>query len=56
VVHCFWLVKSDITRPTQYAVAVGILLLYRLAVWLADRQMRPQPVRSASNLSPTDAS
>ena len=34
VVHFLWLVKSDIRRPTQYGVAVGILLLYRLAVWL----------------------
>jgi methionine sulfoxide reductase heme-binding subunit len=54
VVHFFWLVKSDITRPTRYAIAVGLLLVYRLAVWLA--QERTQPLRPAGKLSPTDGS
>ena len=54
VVHFFWLVKSDLTRPTRYAVAVGLLLGYRVWVWLAE--MRAQPVRSARKLSPTDGS
>ena len=56
VVHFLWLVKSDIRRPTQYGVAVGILLLYRLAVWLADRHVRTQPAGPAGKLSPTDGS
>ena len=56
VIHFFWLVKSDITRPTRYAVAVGALLLYRLVVWVGERQARPQPVRSARTLSPTKGS
>lgn len=56
VVHFLWLVKSDIRRPIQYGVAVGILLLYRLAVWLAARQMRTQPAGRAGKLSPTDGS
>jgi sulfoxide reductase heme-binding subunit YedZ len=54
VVHFFWLVKSDLTRPTRYAVAVGLLLGYRVWVWFAE--MRAQPVRSARKLSPTDGS
>ena len=56
VVHFFWLVKSDITRPTRYAVAVGLLLAYRVVMWFAERQMRPQPARSAGKLSPTEGS
>jgi methionine sulfoxide reductase heme-binding subunit len=32
VVHFWWLVKADITRPRRYAVAVGALLTARLAV------------------------
>ena len=33
VVHYLWLVKSDISRPARYGVAVGILLAARL--WFA---------------------
>ena len=54
VVHFFWLVKSDITRPTRYAVAVGVLLVYRLAVRFAE--MRAQPLRPPGKLSPTNGS
>jgi sulfoxide reductase heme-binding subunit YedZ len=56
VVHFWWLVKSDVTRPTRYGVVVAFLLFYRFAVWLSDRQVRPQPVRSTNKLSPTDGS
>ena len=33
VVHYYWLVKSDVRLPVFYGSLVGILLLYRLAVW-----------------------
>ncbi len=33
VVHYYWLVKSDIRLPALYGFLVGILLLYRVAVW-----------------------
>jgi len=33
VVHYYWLVKSDIRQPALYGFLVGILLLYRVAVW-----------------------
>ena len=56
VVHFFWLVKSDITRPTRYAVAVGVLLVYRMVVWVAARQMRTQRAGPPGKLSPTDGS
>jgi len=56
VVHFYWLVKSDVTRPTRYGAVVAFLLFYRFAVWLADRPIRPQPIRSASKLSPTGGS
>jgi sulfoxide reductase heme-binding subunit YedZ len=35
VVHYYWLVKSDITRPVFYAAIVGLLLAYRVAIKLA---------------------
>jgi sulfoxide reductase heme-binding subunit YedZ len=34
VVHYIWLVKKDIRKPVIYAVVLGILLLYRVSVWL----------------------
>jgi sulfoxide reductase heme-binding subunit YedZ len=33
VVHYYWLVKSDVRQPAFYGFLVGILLLYRVAVW-----------------------
>jgi sulfoxide reductase heme-binding subunit YedZ len=34
VIHYLWLVKADIRRPVQYGILLGILLLYRVAIWL----------------------
>lgn len=33
VIHYWWLVKADITKPREYAIVLGILLMYRVAVW-----------------------
>lgn len=32
VVHFWWLVKADITKPAMYAAILSVLLLYRLVV------------------------
>ena len=37
VVHYYWLVKSDIRLPAMYGALVGVLLLYRVAVWARKR-------------------
>jgi len=37
VVHYYWLVKSDIRLPAMYGALVGVLLLYRAAVWARKR-------------------
>jgi methionine sulfoxide reductase heme-binding subunit len=37
VIHYFWLVKSDIHKPLEYAFLVGILLAWRLGSWLIGR-------------------
>jgi len=34
VVHFLWLVKKDITQPRYYAIVLGVLLGYRMVVWL----------------------
>ena len=41
VIHYFWLVKSDIHKPLQYAVLVGLLLLWRVGEWINNRSKRP---------------
>lgn len=43
VVHYYWLVKSDIRQPLLYAAIVGILLIYRAAVWARERALAPAP-------------
>jgi sulfoxide reductase heme-binding subunit YedZ len=44
VIHYWWLVKSDIHKPLQYAVIVGLLLLWRVADWIVQR-----PTKVATN-------
>ncbi len=40
VIHYYWLVKSDVRKPLQYAWMVGILLVWRLGAWLYGRGQR----------------
>jgi sulfoxide reductase heme-binding subunit YedZ len=46
VIHYYWLVKSDIRQPRLYAILVGVLLAYRLVVWVMGR--KPAPAVRAS--------
>jgi sulfoxide reductase heme-binding subunit YedZ len=41
VIHYAWLVKSDERMPALYGVLVGLLLLYRIIVWIQGRK-RPK--------------
>ncbi|MFY9559439.1 MAG: protein-methionine-sulfoxide reductase heme-binding subunit MsrQ [Terriglobales bacterium] len=47
VIHYIWLVKADLRKPLQYAFVLGILLSYRVVVWLSEarRNAAPAPVR-----------
>lgn len=40
VVHYYWLVKSDVRKPLQYAAMVGVLLAWRLGAWIYGRGQR----------------
>jgi sulfoxide reductase heme-binding subunit YedZ len=40
VIHYAWLVKSDERKPIQYGVLVGLLLLYRLVVWITGKKQK----------------
>src|SRR5208282_6853944 len=44
VIHYYWLVKSDVRKPLQYAALVAILLAWRLWSWFHDRR-KPAAVR-----------
>ena len=49
VIHYWWLVKADIHKPLEYATVLGLLLGYRLVVWMIPRFSSPKtpPVRRA---------
>ena len=40
VIHDLWLVKADIRKPLQYGIILGLLLFYRIWVWLVPRISR----------------
>jgi sulfoxide reductase heme-binding subunit YedZ len=41
VVHYWWLVKIDITKPLRYAVILAVLLLSRVGLWAYETLRRP---------------
>ena len=44
VVHYIWLVKADLRKPIEYAIALSLLLLYRVGVWLSEKaSKKPKP-------------
>ena len=49
VIHYWWLVKADIHKPLGYATVLGLLLGYRLVVWMIPRfsSRKAPPVRTA---------
>jgi sulfoxide reductase heme-binding subunit YedZ len=48
VIHYYWLVKADTTKPREYAIVVGILLGYRLVRWTMSRLKKSPQVSSAA--------
>jgi sulfoxide reductase heme-binding subunit YedZ len=46
VIHYWWLVKADISKPAQYAFILSLLLGYRIVQWIlqrtAQRKLRSQ--------------
>jgi len=51
VIHFLWAVKLDKRKPEIYAGILGLLLLYRLAVWYRARMMTSKSVVAQSQLS-----
>jgi sulfoxide reductase heme-binding subunit YedZ len=52
VIHYLWLVKADVRKPLQYALALGILLLYRIVMWALELRKHALP---APPDTPTEA-
>jgi len=44
VIHYYWLVKSDVRKPLEYAFIIGVLLAWRVWGWFSGRR-KPQPAR-----------
>ena len=47
VVHYWWLVKADVSRPLTYGAVVAIMLAARV-YWARTRRVLPAPVRAAT--------
>lgn len=54
VIHYYWLVKSDVRKPREYAFLVGMLLVWRLGTWLIGRR-KQSTVSAAGRSQPTTA-
>jgi sulfoxide reductase heme-binding subunit YedZ len=40
VIHFYWLVKSDVSRPVLYGGILGVLMVARVGIWLWKRRVR----------------
>jgi methionine sulfoxide reductase heme-binding subunit len=47
VIHYLWLVKADLKKPLEYALVLGMLLMYRVVVWAVTKRSTPKAVASA---------
>jgi sulfoxide reductase heme-binding subunit YedZ len=43
VIHYIWLVKADLKKPLEYAAVLGVLLAYRLVIWILSGAKRAVP-------------
>jgi sulfoxide reductase heme-binding subunit YedZ len=56
VIHYIWLVKADLKKPLEYAAVLGVLMLYRLIVWITSRKRSagvPPAIERASRPLPS---
>jgi methionine sulfoxide reductase heme-binding subunit len=49
VIHYIWLVKADLKKPLEYASVLGLLILYRLIVWIGSRPPAPAKINTSES-------
>jgi methionine sulfoxide reductase heme-binding subunit len=54
VIHYWWLVKADITKPVRYAFILGLLLGYRIVVWLLRKAKKIKVVPAPASPAATE--
>lgn len=47
VIHFIWLVKADLRRPLYYGAVLGLLLLYRIVLWIVPRFTRSSALKNS---------
>jgi sulfoxide reductase heme-binding subunit YedZ len=52
VIHYYWLVKADTTKPREYAIVLGVLLGSRIVGWVLARVRKPARVSSSRRPAP----
>lgn len=55
VIHYYWLVKSDVRKPLEYGLLVGILLVWRVAAWVIGRRKQAATGAASRRPEPTTA-
>jgi|SRR5271157_215072 len=55
VIHYYWLVKSDVHLPLEYAAVIAVLLSWRLYDWYRKPGRRPAPGRATRKESTSPA-
>jgi sulfoxide reductase heme-binding subunit YedZ len=48
VIHYLWLVKADLKKPLEYGAVLGVLMLYRIVMWVLSRTKDASPKSSAA--------
>jgi sulfoxide reductase heme-binding subunit YedZ len=50
VIHYIWLVKADLRKPLQYAAVLGVLMSYRIVMWLRSGTQAPSPAVTSARI------
>lgn len=50
VIHYYWLVKSNVWKPVEYACIIGVLLAWRAGLWIRDHYRNPQAVAASGKV------
>jgi methionine sulfoxide reductase heme-binding subunit len=53
VVHYVWQVKADLHKPIEYGVVLGVLLAYRVGVWVSEKAAEKRKQRAIPAPAPS---